>query len=145
MLRPSVAPMLESNGSRTLESFMQLNTLFLLLVVASGAASANPPRGDTHAQAAANEKPTIPNEKQATAAIVKMFDGAGMTANMSVKLGTCIPAMDATHPGQVACTIAVKVGSTTSETQADFYRSGTAWVAQPSSSQDKLPFPDPAL
>ena len=27
----------------------------------------------------------------------------------------------------------------------DFYKQGKKWKAQPSSSQDKLPFPDPKL
>jgi hypothetical protein len=62
-----------------------------------------------------------------------------------LKLGTCIPAVDAKHPGQIACTVSLKIGAGSSETQADFFRRGTKWVAQPSSSQDKLPFPDPKL
>ena len=65
--------------------------------------------------------------------------------NAVLKLGTCVPAVEAKHPGQVACTVALKIGAGSSETQADFYRRGNKWVAQPSSSQDKLPFPDPKL
>jgi hypothetical protein len=65
--------------------------------------------------------------------------------NAEAKLGTCIPAVQGKHPGQVACTVALKVGAGSSETQADFYRRGNKWVAQPSTSQDQLPFPDPKL
>lgn len=91
-------------------------------------------------------QPAIPNEQQATAAIVKLMSLGEIKAQVKVKLGTCILAVDAKHPGQIACTVAVSMGAGTSETQADFYRDGaTSWVAQPSTSQDKLPFPDPAL
>lgn len=53
--------------------------------------------------------------------------------------------MDATYPGQVACTVAVTLGAAVSENQMDFYKQDGKWKAQPSVSQDKLPFPDPKL
>lgn len=87
-----------------------------------------------------------PSPEQATQAILEMMqlvDELGGQA--SVKLGTCIPAVEAEHEGQIACTVAVVMGAGSSETQADFYRQGQKWVAQPSVSQDELPFPDPAL
>jgi hypothetical protein len=87
---------------------------------------------------------TLPNTREATHAFLKMMDMLDQT-NAELKLGTCIPAVQATHPGQVACAVALKIGAGTSETQADFYQRGKEWVAQPSSSQDQLPFPDPKL
>ena len=87
---------------------------------------------------------TLPNTSEATHAFLKMMDMLDQT-NAELKLGTCIPAIQATKPGQVACTVALKIGAGTSETQADFYQRGKEWVAQPSSSQDQLPFPDPKL
>lgn len=86
--------------------------------------------------------PTIP---EATDAIVDMLAGSGMPRPSKVKLGTCIKAEEASHPGQVACTVAVTMGSAISENQMDFYKQGKKWKAQPSVSQDKLPFPDPKL
>jgi hypothetical protein len=88
--------------------------------------------------------PALPNTQEATQALLEMLDMKEYK-NAEVKLGTCIPALEAKHPGQVACTVALKIGAGSSETQADFYRRGNRWVAQPSSSQDKLPFPDPKL
>lgn len=87
----------------------------------------------------------LPSQQEATEAIVKMLDLGDIQAQVTAKLGTCIAALEAEHPGQVACTVAIIIGAGTSETQADFYRSGASWLAQPSSSQEKLPFPDPAL
>lgn len=86
-----------------------------------------------------------PLEQQAAAAIVKMMPLGEIKAQVKAKLGTCIPALNAKHAGQVACTVAIRIGAGTTETQTDFYRSGATWVAQPSTSQDKLPFPDLAL
>ena len=86
--------------------------------------------------------PTIP---EATDAIVDMLAGSGMPRPSKVKLGTCIKAEEASHLGQVACTVAVTMGSAISENQMDFYKQGKTWKAQPSVSQDKLPFPDPKL
>ena len=106
-----------------------------LCLLAASVAMAAPPAG----------KPVLPSPQEAKQAIVKMMDMAAMQDDITVKLGTCIPALQAKHAGQVACTLAVKLGAGTSETQADFYRAGGKWVAQPSVSQDKLPFPDPAL
>lgn len=96
--------------------------------------------GQAHAQ-----KLVLPSVPEATNAIVEMFSGADIPRPSKVKLGTCIPAEEATQAGQVACTVAVTLGAATTETQTDFYKKGKKWVAQPSSSQDKLPFPDPAL
>jgi len=62
-----------------------------------------------------------------------------------VRLGTCVAAADASHSGQKACTLSMKLGAAVNETQADFYWDGCRWMAQPSTSQDRLPFPDPAL
>lgn len=87
----------------------------------------------------------LPNQQEATDAIVTMLDLGDMQVPVTTKLGTCIPALEAEHPGQVACTVAISIGAGTSETQADFYRSGSTWLAQPSYSQEQLPFPDPAL
>ncbi|WP_143707371.1 hypothetical protein [Uliginosibacterium sp. TH139] len=128
---------------------MPFNLILVLLFAASGVAcTAEPPEKIQKNDIAASGM-TLPNENEATASIIKMMDLADTLAQMqvsaSVKLGTCIPAIDANHPGQVACTIAVRLGASTSETQADFYRKGAGWVSQPSTSQDKLPFPDPAL
>lgn len=86
----------------------------------------------------------LPGPKEATQAFLVMMDMQEYK-NAELKLGTCIPAVDAKHPGQVACTVSLKIGAGSSSTQADFYRRGNKWVAQPSSSQDKLPFPDPKL
>jgi hypothetical protein len=86
----------------------------------------------------------LPDAKEATQAFLVMMDMQEYK-NAELKLGTCIPAVDAKHPGQVACGVALKIGAGTSATQADFYRRGNKRVAQPSSSQDKLPFPDPKL
>ena len=100
-------------------------------------AAANPP-------AAQAGTPALPDTKEATQALLEMLDMKEYK-NAEVKLGTCIPAVDAKYPGQVACTVALKIGAGSSETQADFYRRSGKWVAQPSTSQDKLPFPDPKL
>ncbi|MFA1686052.1 hypothetical protein [Achromobacter dolens] len=86
--------------------------------------------------------PTIP---EATDAIVDMLAGTGLSRPSEVKLGTCVAAEQASHPGQVACTVAVTMGAAVNENQMDFYRQGKTWKAQPSMSQDKQPFPDPKL
>lgn len=87
-----------------------------------------------------------PSTQEATQAILEMMQLVDELAGQaSVKLGTCIPAVEAEHEGQIACTVAVVMGAGSSETQADFYRQDKRWVAQPSVSQDELPFPDPAL
>jgi hypothetical protein len=107
--------------------------------------------GDTSSQPAAAippaaqvGTPALPDTKEATQALLEMLDMKEYK-NAEAKLGTCIPAVGAKYPGQVACTVALKIGAGSSETQADFYRRGNRWVAQPSISQDKLPFPDPKL
>lgn len=86
----------------------------------------------------------LPDIKEATQAFLVMMEMQEYK-NAELKLGTCVPAVDAKHPGQVACGVSLKIGAGTSATQADFYRRGNKWVAQPSSSQDQLPFPDPKL
>ncbi|WP_156115042.1 hypothetical protein [Pseudomonas sp. ML96] len=111
------------------------STLLLLCLATAGA----------YAETSAPAQLTLPNQQEATEAIVKMLDLGEMQDQVTAKLGTCIAAIEAEHAGQVACTVAISIGAGTSETQADFYRSGSAWQAQPSSSQDRLPFPDPAL
>lgn len=111
------------------------STLLLLCLTTAGA----------HAETSAPAQLTLPNQQEATEAIVKMLDLGEMQDQVTTKLGTCIAAVEAEHAGQVACTVAISIGAGTSETQADFYRSGSTWQAQPSSSQDQLPFPDPAL
>ena len=83
-----------------------------------------------------------PTAAEASDAIVALM---GIPKPSQLKLGTCIPAVEATHPGQTACTVSLTLGAATTETQADFYRQGRKWMAQPSVSQDKLPFPDPKL
>lgn len=89
------------------------------------------------------EKPT---EEEATAAVGKLMTlPSDMMEHATVKLGTCIPALNPTHKGQIACTVAFVIGSSSSETQVDFYRDSDRWIAQPSQSQDQLPFPDPKL
>ncbi|WP_255576200.1 hypothetical protein [Comamonas sp. Y33R10-2] len=87
----------------------------------------------------------LPSIPEATDALVAMFAGSGLPRPSKLKLGTCIAAVEATYPGQVACTMAVTLRAATTESQIDFYKQGKKWVGQPSVSQDKLPFPDPAL
>lgn len=117
-----------------------LSTLLLCSAcseTSSQPAAVNPP-------AAQAGTPALPNTQEATQSLLEMLDMKEYK-NAEVKLGTCIPAVDAKYPGQVACTVALKIGAGSSEIQADFYRRSGKWVAQPSSSQDKLPFPDPKL
>ncbi len=119
--------------------------LLLLLTLLHTSTHAVGQSNKTSSPAVVPEKLSLPSPKEATDAILELFGMADMKKQATVKLGTCIPAMDAQYAGQVACTIAVKIGASTSETQADFYRTKSKWHAQPSSSQEKLPFPDPAL
>ena len=84
----------------------------------------------------------LPTESEASDAIVALM---GIPKPSKLKLGTCIAAVDATYPGQVACTVSVTLGAATTETQMDFFHKGKKWEGQPSVSQDKLPFPDPKL
>ncbi|MEL1263513.1 hypothetical protein [Pseudoxanthomonas putridarboris] len=86
-----------------------------------------------------------PGEQQAHAAIVAMFGGASELEGTTVKLGTCLPALAPEHAGQIACTFALASAGGSSESQADFHWDGRRWVAQPSSSQEILPFPDSKL
>ena len=120
---------------------MRTLTFIALALCATCGAQAN----DKSTTTRALSRLVIPNEQQATAAVVEMASLGEIKAQVKATLGTCIPAVDAKHVGQVACTVAVSIGAGTTETQADFYRNGPTWVAQPSTSQDKLPFPDPAL
>lgn len=124
---------------------MRLHSTLLLLCLTVGALHAQASPVEEPAPATEPARLTLPDQQEATEAIVKMLDLGDMQGQVTTKLGTCIPAMEAEHAGQVACTVAVSIGAGTSETQADFYRSGPTWLAQPSSSQEKLPFPDPAL
>lgn len=124
---------------------MRLHSTLLLLCLTVGALHAQASPLDQAAPAIQPEKLVLPDQQEATAAIVRMLDMGDLQTQVATKLGTCIPAMEAEHAGQVACTVAVSIGAGTSETQADFYRSGSTWLAQPSRSQEKLPFPDPAL
>lgn len=125
-----------------------LSTLLLCSAcseTSSQTATVIPPAAPITAPAAAAATALVlPDAKDATQAFLLMMDMQEYK-NAVLKLGTCIPAVEAKHPGQVACTVALKIGAGSSETQADFYRRGNKWVAQPSSSQDKLPFPDPKL
>lgn len=96
--------------------------------------------------AAARPAPSkLPDAAQAGAAIGEMFGDPALMRDATVVLGTCVPAAEAEFPGQTACTVKVQSGAGSSETQADFYWNGERWIAQPSQSQDKLPFPDPKL
>ncbi|SDZ00324.1 hypothetical protein SAMN04487939_111126 [Lysobacter sp. yr284] len=97
---------------------------------------------------ARDERPApskLPDAAQAHAALADMFGDPSLLEGASVILGTCVAALEATHAGQTACTVKVQTGAGSSETQADFYWNGERWVAMPSQSQDKLPFPDPKL
>lgn len=124
---------------------MRPHSALLLLCLAVGIAHAETEQPKSAAPAGVPGKLTLPSQQEATEAIVKMLDLGDQYGPVTTKLGTCIAAMEAAHAGQVACTVAIIIGAGTSETQADFYRSGSTWLAQPSSSQEKLPFPDPAL
>ena len=118
--------------------------LSTLLLCAACSKTSPQPADVARPTAVHSDTPALPNTQEATQALLEMLDMQGQQ-NAEAKLGTCIPAVQAEHPGQVACTVAVKIGAGTSETQADFYRRGSQWVAQPSRSQDQLPFPDPKL
>lgn len=121
--------------------FSVASLLFMFLTSsASAAQAAKPPARDQDSQTL-----LLPSAKEAKEAIVTLMGLTELRDAMEVKLGTCIKAVKAEHSGQAACTVLVKIGSSSSETQADFYRDGKAWAAQPSVSQDELPFPDPAL
>lgn len=86
-----------------------------------------------------------PTPKDAAHAVLTMMDMPQLIEQASIKLGTCVEPVKVGHAGQIACTVLVSIGAGSSETQADFYREQGDWIAQPSESQDKLPFPDPAL
>lgn len=98
------------------------------------------------APSTAQAKPlALPTPEEAAHALLKMMDMMELEQMAEARLGTCVPAIEADHPGQVACTVALKIGAGTSETQADFHHDGKEWIAQPSQSQEQLPFPDPKL
>lgn len=103
---------------------------------------AKPPSAKANADASAGEQLELPTEAEAADAIVEL---TGLSELRAVRLGTCIKAIEAEHAGQVACTVAVEIGAGTSETQVDFFKDKKKWIAQPSVSQDELPFPDPKL
>ncbi|WP_200954364.1 hypothetical protein [Rhizobacter sp. Root1221] len=123
---------------------MHYTIILSTLLLCAACSKTSPQPADVARPTAQADAPALPNTKEATQALLEMLDMQGQQ-NAEAKLGTCIPAVQAEHPGQVACTVAVKIGAGTSETQADFYRRGSQWVAQPSRSQDQLPFPDPKL
>lgn len=123
---------------------MRYAIILSALLLCSACSKTSPQPADVVPPTAHAETSVLPNTKEATQALLEMLD-MQEEQNAEAKLGTCIPAVQAEHPGQVACTVAVKIGAGTSETQADFYRSGSKWVARPSRSQDRLPFPDPKL
>jgi len=88
----------------------------------------------------------LPTPEEAKGAVMRMFDDPQMTKMMAtgrVVIGTCKPASKAAHEGEIACTLAVVMGAGSSETQANFYRSGGQWTATPTT--ETLPFPDPKL
>ena len=87
----------------------------------------------------------IPTADEATQALVKLLGLSDMTGKVTATPGTCVRAIDAAHAAHVACTVAFHMGAGTSETQADSFLENDEWTAQPSSSQAKLPFPEPAL
>jgi hypothetical protein len=89
----------------------------------------------------AQKAPTPLTNGQATKAIRELMGMPGI----QVVLGTCKPALKPTFPDQTACTLDAVSPAGTSETQADFHWSGKEWVAEPSDSQEILPFPDPVL
>lgn len=123
-----------------------LSTLLLCSAcseTSSPPAAVIPPAVPATAPAAATAL-VLPGAEEATQAFLLMMEMQEYKT-AELKLGTCIPAVDAKHQGQIACSVLLKIGAGSSETQADFYRRGNKWVAQPSSSQDSLPFPDPKL
>lgn len=85
-----------------------------------------------------------PGPEDATRAVLAMMN-IPEVGQAGVRVGTCVEPLLSEHEGQIACTVLVSIGAGSSETQADFYRENGEWVAQPSESQSKLPFPDPAL
>ncbi|KWB23317.1 hypothetical protein WL32_11015 [Burkholderia cepacia] len=54
-------------------------------------------------------------------------------------------AKNPTYPGQAACTAVIYSNGHGTETQADFHWNGKKWAAEPTQSQDLLPYPDPRL
>lgn len=127
---------LRASTIETLNMFIPLATAVLLGLATplAHADDSNPPDGLLR-----------PNAEEAADVIAALTGLEQMRAEMTVTLGTCVPALEAQHPGQIACTFALKVGAGSSESQADFYKIDDTWQAQPSVSQDLLPFPDPAL
>ncbi|WP_321859883.1 hypothetical protein [Burkholderia cenocepacia] len=81
------------------------------------------------------------SDVDATEAMKERF-GLG---DVMVFLGSCIGAKNPTYSGQAACTVAIRSNGHGSETQADFHWNGKKWVAEPTRSQDLLPYPDPRL
>lgn len=104
-----------------------------------GCADAEPP---SPASAAPSARPT---PEQALTALAARFGDESLFRDVRVQLGTCKPALEAAHPGQVACTVLIRSPGGSSETQSDFHWDGRQWLAEPSGSQEILPFPDPAF
>ncbi|MEO8023110.1 hypothetical protein [Polaromonas sp.] len=123
---------------------MRYSIIFSTLLLCSACSETSSQPANVTPPAELANTPALPNTKEATQAFLETMEMQEQR-EAELKLGTCIPAVQAKHPGQVACTVALKIGAGTSETQADFYRKGNKWVAQPSASQDQLPFPDPKL
>jgi hypothetical protein len=57
----------------------------------------------------------LPNLEQARDAFIAMMDMHEYKEQATIKLGTCIPAVDAEHKGQIACSAALTIGAGTSE------------------------------
>jgi hypothetical protein len=110
-------------------------------------ACANAEQAAIEAVAMPTSKP--PTNSEAEKALGNMFgpEMAELMKGDSIVLGTCIatPAKYTPRTGQYSCTFLLKSPGGSSESQADFYLTKGGWVAQPSASQDELPFPDPKL
>lgn len=95
---------------------------------------------------AAHAEPlVIPAPGEAHVAIVTLLgdDLPGMKTSQ-LAIGTCLPAPDAPHQGQVSCTTMLLMPAGRSESPMDFYQDGGKWVATPPTNL-QLPFPDPKL
>ncbi len=93
--------------------------------------------------------PLPPKPDEAKQAIATMFGGSAsaLIAKGGITLGRCIvtPAKYQPLPGQYSCTFLLLSPGGSSESRADFILTRQGWEAQPSATEDELPFPDPAL
>ncbi|HEM7804047.1 hypothetical protein KDX26_22655 [Burkholderia cenocepacia] len=96
------------------------------------------------ASVAACDATPVPDRLSDLDATYAMQERFGL-GDVMVFLGSCIGAKNPTYPGQAACTMAIRSNGHGSETQADFHWNGEKWVAEPTASQDLLPYPDPRL